>query len=219
MIPVVIGIILLTTVVVTSMELHPVNQCPNDKEWSDRAHMVCHNNEYRYHCMLSVSCTLVESCIEPQLGSYKYSETVYGVFFLYLNNETDSPEFYQMEFKYHINQNLNTNSSDYWKYQYFAYCKEHTKDTFVFSRTENQTKISCEENQTKIPCEDSPGNCNVVLALAIIGGVLVVILILVVCVMAFYMLRIKHSNNRNRKMDPSSRPLKKKGQSIEETIN
>lgn len=210
MIPVVIGIILLTTVVVTSMELHPVNQCPNDKEWSDRAHIICHNNEYRYHCMFSVNCTLVESCIEPQLGSYTYSETVYGVFFLYLNNETDSPEFYQMEFRYSFNQNLNTNSSDYWKYQYVAYCK----DTFVLSRTENQTKISCEENQTK--CEDS--SC-VILALAITCSVLLVILILVVCVVAFYKLRIEHSNNRNRKMDPSSHPLKKKGQSIEETMN
>ncbi len=160
--------------------------------------MVCHNNEYRYHCMFSVSCTLVESCIEPQLGSYKYSETVYGVFFLYLNNETDSPEFYQMEFKYHINQNLNTNSSDYWKYQYFAYCKEHTKDTFVFSRTENQTNISCEENQAK--CEYNPASYNVVLAFAIIGwGLLVICVILIV----IYKCRKEDSNGSNNE-EPST---------------
>ena len=190
MIPEVIVIFLLTTAVVTSIKLHPVNQCPNDKEWFDRAHIVCNNNEYRYHCMFSVHCSLVESCIEPQLGSYRHSETEYGVYFLYLNNEIGSPEFYQITFKHPLYQHLITNSSDYWKYLYFANCKNHTKDIFVFSRTENQTKCEdCSENkmkcedcsENKMKCEDWRRNYNKVLKVAIIGWVLA-FCILVVCV-------------------------------------
>ena len=217
MIPKVIVIILLTTSVVTSMELHPVKQCPNDEEWYERAHMLCDNNEYRYHCMFSVHCTLVESCIEPQSGSYKYSQTEYGVYFLAYNNETGSTEFYKEKpFKIPLVHNLMTNSSSYWDFLNIAYCK---KVKAILSRTENHTKISREdnsENQTKISCEDCPGNYNVVLAVAIISCGLA-ICFLVVCVtvsVLFYKNRKKDSNDRNRTSDPS---LTEGGDLMEET--
>lgn len=184
MIPEVIVIILLATAVVTSMKLEPVDQCPNDEEWSVRAHKVCDNNEYRYHCMFTVDCILVECCIEPQLGSYLYSETEYAIYFLNRNNETGSPEFYQLQFDHLLSLNLITNSSTYWEYLYVAYCKKYTKYKFVLSRTENQTKIPCEENQTK--CEDS--SC-VIPALAITCSVL--LLALVVCIIVLYKHRKK----------------------------
>ena len=209
MIPEVIVIILLTTTVVTSMELHLVSQCPNDEEWSERAHKICENNEYRYHCMFSVQCTLVESCIEPQLGSYWYSETEYGVYFLDLNNETGSPEFYKMQFDQRISLNLITNSSDYWKYLYFAYCKEHTKDMFVLSRTETQAKISC---------EDSPGNYNVVLLVMVIIGWVLAVCIAVVCVIVcilFYKYRKRYP--KIRKTTGESSVKKKDGHKSQNT--
>jgi heme/copper-type cytochrome/quinol oxidase subunit 2 len=197
MIPEVIVIILLATAVVTSMKLDPVDQCPNDTEWSKRAHKVCDNYEYRYHCMFTVNCTLVESCIEPQPGSYRYSETEYAVYFLHFDNETGSPEFYQLEFNNSISLKLITNSSTYWEYLYVAYCKKYTKYKFVLSRTENQAK-----------CEDNSGSYNVALAFAITGWVLLVICVILI---VFYKFRkvvfykfCKEDSNDSNNEGPSS---------------
>ena len=191
MIPEVIVIILLATAVVTSMKLHPVNYCPNDTEWSKRAHIVCDNYEYRYHCMFTVNCTLVEYCIEPQPGSYRYSETEYAVYFLYLDNETGSPKFHGLGFNNSISLKLNTNSSTYWEYLYVAYCKKYTKYKFVLSRTENQAK-----------CEDNSGSYNLALAFAITGWGLLVLVICVILIV-FYKCRKEDSNDSNNQ-EPSS---------------
>ena len=176
-------IILLTTAVVTSMKLLPVKKCPNDKEWSDRAHIVCNNSEYRYHCMFDINCTLVESCIDPETGSY--STVDYGVYLLGVSNETDLPVFYAATPDFPFILTLITNSSHYWKFQYFVHCEEHT-DMFVLRRTENQTKISC---------EDSSENFNIALAFAITGW------IVCICIPVVYMIvkrRRGDSNNPNR---------------------
>ena len=191
MIPEVIVIILLATAVVTSMKLNPVDQCPNDEEWSVRAHKVCDNYEYRYHCMFTLNCTLVESCIEPQLGSYRDSKTDYAVNFLHFDNERGSPEFYQLQFNNSISLKLITNSSTYWEYLYVAYCKEYTKYKFVLSRTENQAK-----------CEDNSGSYNLALAFAITGWGLLVLVICVILIV-FYKCRKEDSNDSNNQ-EPSS---------------
>jgi heme/copper-type cytochrome/quinol oxidase subunit 2 len=197
MIPEVIVIVLLATAVVTSMKLDPVDQCPKNEKWSDRAHKVCDNNEYRYHCMFTVNCTLVECCIEPQLGSYWDSKIEYGVYFFHHDNETDSPEFYKLQSNHYFSQKLITNSSTYWKYQDVAYCKNYTKYKFVSNRTENQAK-----------CEDNSGSYNVALAFAITGWVLLVICVILI---VFYKFRkvvfykfCKEDSNDSNNEGPSS---------------
>ena len=202
MIPKVIVIILLTTDVVTSMKLLPVKECPNDKEWSDRAHIVCNNSEYRYHCMFDIHCTLVESCINPKTGSY--SAVDYGVYLLDVSNETDLPVFYAAAPDFPLFLTLITNSSHYWKFQHFVHCEENTTDMFVLRRTGNQTKISREdssENQTKISCEDSSEKFHVALAFAIIGWIGIPVVYMIVKLLV--KLRNGDSNNPNRTREAS----------------
>ena len=173
MIPKVIVIILLTSVVVISMKLHPVKQCPNDEEWSERAHILCDKNEYRYHCMFSINCTLVESCIDPQSGSF--SDIDYGVYLLDVSNETGFPIFYKKAPISTRSKHFITNTPKYKEFQNKVYCEEYNKYKFLSNRTENQTKISrenCPEVPTKIPFEYNSEK--VALALAIIGWILII---------------------------------------------
>ena len=198
MIPEVIVISLLTTVVVTSMELYPVKQCPNGEEWSERAHILCDKNEYRYHCMFSINCTLVESCIEPQSGSY--SDADYGVYLLDVSNETGLPIFYKKKPESPLSIHLITNSSKYWELLNVVYCEEYNKYKFVSNRTENQTKISgenCPEIQTKIPFEYSLEK--VALAFAIIFGILIISSLFIYLIVKLR----KYSNNLNNTNGPS----------------
>ena len=195
MIPKVIVIILLTTVVVISMKLHPVKQCPNGDEWSEKAHILCDENADRYHCMFSINCTLVESCIDPQSGSF--SDIDYGVYLLDVSNETGFPIFYKKAPISTRSKHFITNTPKYKEFQNKVYCEEYNKYKFLSNRTENQTKISrenCPEVPTKIHFKYNSEKA--ALGLAIIGVILIICSPFVI----YLIVRLckKNSNNRNR---------------------